>query len=69
MGDQALYLLTSIRTRANYAYILLFDQILITPTLQYNFSVKIALTKYLIRSECLIRAQDSGEKFFVRYCI
>ena len=48
MGDQALYLLTSIRTRANYAYILLFDQILITPTLQYNFSVKITLTKYLI---------------------
>jgi len=48
MGDQAVSLLTSIRTTVNYVYILLFNQILITPTLQYNFSVKIALTKYLI---------------------
>ena len=48
MGDQAVSLLTSIRTTVNYVYILLFNQILITPTLQYNFSVKIVLTKYLI---------------------
>ena len=48
MGYQAVSLLTSIRTMVNYVYILLFNQILITPTLQYNFSVKIVLTKYLI---------------------
>jgi len=40
MGDQAVSLLTSIRTTVSYVYILLLNQILITPTLQYNFSVK-----------------------------
>ena len=51
MGDQAVSHLTSIRTRANYVYILFFNQILITRTIQYNFSVKILLTKYLIPLE------------------
>jgi hypothetical protein len=39
MGDQAVSLLSSTRTMAEYACILPFYQILITRNLQYNYSV------------------------------
>ena len=36
MGDQSVSLLTSTRTKANYVYVLLNNQILIAPTIHYN---------------------------------